>query len=819
MLAIGYQALYGGGAANASGAVALGNYALRSITDGSGSVAIGNEALRATTTGTNNVALGRSAGYADSAGSATNANTSGNHNTFIGSFARPGTTTQLTYATALGANALVSTNNTLALGRAATDQVVIGSASRNDTHASTRFYVQGNAFINGTLVVNSLNLTGGLQASRLDVGNSAGGVSIPNVIVGLGAMPDAQSGIGGNTVVGAYALLANTSGSYNSTLGEASMQNNSTGFSNSAFGSWALRYNTTGAGNSAFGNDVMLNNTTGGYNAALGYNALIDNTTGSQNTGLGSGANVASGALNYATVIGADAVVSTSNTMVLGRAATDQVVIGATARNDTETNTVLYVNGTTRINGRLYATDSHTTARLQINTGISSGLHFGSNAENLDTTSIYRANVASDQTHLRVRLSDNNQGFGTAFSDEFQIGYQDSGYTATFRVAGSGAVISSSSITATAFNTSSDRRLKSNLLAQDPDSVLSKLSSLSAYSYDYLGQQDLGRRIGVIAQDMLPLFPEAVSIRPDGFYAVDYGALGALAAAGVGRLNNRVLELDKAFQESGAAQTVARIDTLEGTVKEHDQRIGGLESWKTATDKKLAETDGRIGVLESWKTSAIEKMDGMQTAIDLNIQKIADNAVAIQANTMAIERLDDALIALDGRVKSNSDLINNINARWNQNFNTSADGSVLTVNAVELKVSNFTAQNLRASSVYSQRLEAEMARIVELEVNNLRANSAVANSVQAEQVNTGSAQVYAGVGMPAVLFSAKSDGHYTVNTSALDGSYATATVIVNAGQAKVIGGQNEGIELYAEGNTIKALAAGKSIKASWIKTG
>ena len=148
-----------------------------------------------------------------------------------------------------------------------------------------------------------------------------------------------------------------------------------------------------------------------------------------------------------------------------------------------------------------------------------------------------------------------------------------------------------------------------------------------------------------------------------------------------------------------------------------------------------------------------------------------------------------------------------------------ADGSVLTVNAVELKVSNFTAQKLRASSVYSQRLEAEMARIVELEVNNLRANSAVANTVQAEQVNTGSAQVYAGVGMPAVLFSAKSDGHYTVNTSALDGSYATATVIVNAGQAKVIGGQNEGIELYAEGNTIKALAAGKSIKASWIKTG
>ena len=79
--------------------------------------------------------------------------------------------------------------------------------------------------------------------------------------------------------------------------------------------------------------------------------------------------------------------------------------------------------------------------------------------------------------------------------------------------------------------------------------------------------------------------------------------------------------------------------------------------------------------------------------------------------------------------------------------------------------------------------------------------------------------MYAGTGNTAVLFSATSDGHYQVNTSALDGSYATATVIVNAGQAKVVSQAKEGIELYAEGNVVKAVAAGKSIKASWIKTG
>jgi len=212
-------------------------------------------------------------------------------------------------------------------------------------------------------------------------------------------------------------------------------------------------------------------------------------------------------------------------------------------------------------------------------------------------------------------------------------------------------------------------------------------------------------------------------------------------------------------------------------------------------------------------------MDNMQSAIDLNIQKIADNAVAIQTNAKAIERLDDALLTLDGTVKGNTEAIGNINARWARNFSASEDGSLLTVNAVELKVSNFTTQKMRANSVYTQRLEAEIAKIAELEVNNLRTNSAVANTVQAEQVNTGSVQVYAGVGMPALLFAAKADGHYTVSTSALDGSYATATVIVNAGQAQVIPAASKGIELMAEGNMVKVIAAGKTIKASWIKMG
>ena len=409
--------------------------------------------------------------------------------------------------------------------------------------------------------------------------------------------------------------------------------------------------------------------------------------------------------------------------------------------------------------------------------------------------SIYRFNPAFDQSILRISIGDNIKTFGEATGDELQVGRlnPDNSFNPVFRVAGNGDVIASGYMQATAFNVSSDRRLKTNIQAQDSSSVLSRLEQLQTYSYEYLSNPNLGRRIGVIAQEIQGLFPEAVATRADGMMSVDYSALGAMAAMGVGQLSKQVKVLDKTVADQGQ-----RIAVLDDRINQHDTRITSLEGWKVEAGKRMGE---------------------MHNAIDLNIQKIAANTVAIQTNSVAIERLDDALFSLDGQVKNNSDLINNINSRWAKNFSESADGSLLTVNAVELKVSNFTAQQLRANSVYSQRLEAEMARIADLEVNNLKANSAVANTVRAEQVNTGSAQVYAGVGLPAVLFAAKSDGHYTVSTSALDGSYATATVIVNAGQAKVVSVASEGIELYAEGNVVKVIAAGKSIKASWIKMG
>jgi hypothetical protein len=89
---------------------------------------------------------------------------------------------------------------------------------------------------------------------------------------------------------GAGALLANTTGSQNTSDGTDSLFSNTTGDNNTALGSAALNINTTGASNTATGLEAMLNNTTGSFNTANGDNALVNNTIGSRNIALGTSA-------------------------------------------------------------------------------------------------------------------------------------------------------------------------------------------------------------------------------------------------------------------------------------------------------------------------------------------------------------------------------------------------------------------------------------------------------------------------------------------------------------------------------------------------
>jgi len=176
----------------------------------------------------------------------------------------------------------------------------------------------------------------------------SGSQFLPNSNIFAGVAAGASNTTGSsNSFFGYLAGADNTTSSANSFFGGFAGIRNTTGCCNSFFGGSAGFHNTTGAGNSFFGFAAGLNITTGSQNTFIGdfagaggaetanQNTCVGseaggaNVTGSSNTLLGFQADVGLNNLTNATAIGAKAIVSQSNSLVLGNNA--NVGIGTTA--------------------------------------------------------------------------------------------------------------------------------------------------------------------------------------------------------------------------------------------------------------------------------------------------------------------------------------------------------------------------------------------------------------------------------------------------------------------------------------------------------
>jgi collagen type VII alpha len=108
----------------------------------------------------------------------------------------------------------------------------------------------------------------------------------------------------------------------------------------------------------------------------------------------------------------------------------------------------------------------------------------------------------------------------------------------------------------------SDARRKSNVLALNASSpTLAKIDGLNPVSYDLSGGN---HEIGLIAQDVLPFFPELVTTPDDvnaacsateakGCYKLSYDRFGVIAIEGVKELNNKI----KSIEDKNTAQDIA----------------------------------------------------------------------------------------------------------------------------------------------------------------------------------------------------------------------------------------------------------------------
>lgn len=88
--------------------------------------------------------------------------------------------------------------------------------------------------------------------------------------------------------------------------------------------------------------------------------------------------------------------------------------------------------------------------------------------------------------------------------------------------------------------TSSDRRLKSGFLPLT--GAMERVRAITGYTYKKKGTK--GRQVGVIAQDVQSVLPEAVHMGDDGYLSVAYGNLAALLIEAIKELDQRIRALE-----------------------------------------------------------------------------------------------------------------------------------------------------------------------------------------------------------------------------------------------------------------------------------
>jgi hypothetical protein len=270
--------------------------------------------------GSRNTFIGTISGYSNAAGSN---NTALGFNTNVAD--------NLTFATAIGSEAQVSTSSTIVLGRNnGADTVQIPGV----LNVAAQYNLGGNRFLSAP----SSNTFVGVQTGTANTSGTR------NAFFGSFAGTSNTAG-SDNSFFGRESGNRNTTGSDNSFFGLAAGYSNTSGTRNSYFGSNAGRSSQEAISNSFFGTNAGANTVNTGYNSFFGDNAGyynigernvfvgfyagFGNQAGSFNTLLGSDADVSVNNLTYATAIGAGTRVGTNNTVVLGRSA-DRVLIPGT---------------------------------------------------------------------------------------------------------------------------------------------------------------------------------------------------------------------------------------------------------------------------------------------------------------------------------------------------------------------------------------------------------------------------------------------------------------------------------------------------------
>ena len=152
-------------------------------------------------------------------------------------------------------------------------------------------------------------------------------------------------------------------------------------------------------------------------------------------------------------------------------------------------------------------------------------------------------------------------------------------YSGTGGVAVGNGATNYGPIAASAFNVSSDRRLKTDITPIDD--ALDRILQISAYNFRYKSEPNGPMQVGLMAQEVEKVYPEVVSFNDKGFRQVNYsGLVGPIIAA----VKNLKKQQDQGLAEAKSDtddKFNALIARLVESEKENKSLEAGLEAAKS----------------------------------------------------------------------------------------------------------------------------------------------------------------------------------------------------------------------------------------------
>lgn len=138
--------------------------------------------------------------------------------------------------------------------------------------------------------------------------------------------------------------------------------------------------------------------------------------------------------------------------------------------------------------------------------------------------------VKSSSSNVFLNFVSGSSSAGVIYGSTSSVGFSGE----------SGTPYAALSLSSGTWITSSDARLKENI--RTIDNALATVKNLRGVFYTMSGKQQ--EALGVIAQEIMPYLPQAVSANDDGYYSVSYGNIVGLLINAIKELEARVAQLE-----------------------------------------------------------------------------------------------------------------------------------------------------------------------------------------------------------------------------------------------------------------------------------